>query len=224
MSKSPGFPPILGAPPAIGNFIIPTVIEQTHRGERGWDIFSRLLKDRIIFLGTAVDDQVANIIIAQLLFLESEDPDKDIMLYINSPGGMVTAGMAIYDTMQYVRPDVATFCMGQAASMGAFLLAAGAKGKRFSLPHARILIHQPLGGFQGQATDIDIHAKRDPAHARQAQRAAGQAHRPAHRPHQVRHRARLLHERHGVEGVRHHRRGAGPEAGVVAAPGSPTAK
>jgi len=147
------------APPAIRNFIIPTVIEQTHRGERGWDIFSRLLKDRIIFLGTAVDDQVANIIIAQLLFLESEDPDKDIMLYINSPGGMVTAGMAIYDTMQYVRPDVATFCMGQAASMGAFLLAAGAKGKRFSLPHARILIHQPLGGFSGQATDIDIHAK-----------------------------------------------------------------
>jgi ATP-dependent Clp protease protease subunit len=146
-------------PPAVGNFIIPTVIEQTHRGERGWDIFSRLLKDRIIFLGTAVDDQVANIIIAQLLFLESEDPDKDIMLYINSPGGMVTAGMAIYDTMQYVRPDVATFCMGQAASMGAFLLAAGAKGKRFSLPHARILIHQPLGGFQGQATDIDIHAR-----------------------------------------------------------------
>ncbi len=145
--------------PATSNFIIPTVIEQTHRGERGWDIFSRLLKDRIIFLGTAVDDQVANIVIAQLLFLESEDPDKDVMLYINSPGGMVTAGMAIYDTMQYVRPDVATFCMGQAASMGAFLLAAGAKGKRFSLPHARILIHQPLGGFSGQATDIDIHAR-----------------------------------------------------------------
>ncbi len=147
-------------PPAVtANFIIPTVIEQTHRGERGWDIFSRLLKDRIIFLGTAVDDQVANIVIAQLLFLESEDPDKDIMLYINSPGGLVTAGMAIYDTMQYVRPSIATFCMGQAASMGAFLLAAGAKGKRYSLPHARILIHQPLGGFQGQATDIDIHAK-----------------------------------------------------------------
>ena len=141
------------------NFIIPTVIEQTHRGERGWDIFSRLLKDRIIFLGTAVDDGIANIIIAQLLFLESEDPDKDIMLYINSPGGLVTAGMAIYDTMQYVRPDVATFCMGQAASMGAFLLAAGAKGKRYALPHSRILIHQPLGGFSGQATDIDIHAK-----------------------------------------------------------------
>ena len=146
-------------PPAIHNFIIPTVIEQTHRGERGWDIFSRLLKDRIIFLGTAVDDQVANIIIAQLLFLESEDPDKDIMLYINSPGGMVTAGMAIYDTMQYVRPDVATFCMGQAASMGAFLLAAGAKGKRFSLPNSRVMIHQPSGGAQGQATDIEIQAR-----------------------------------------------------------------
>jgi len=141
------------------NFIIPTVIEQTHRGERGWDIFSRLLKDRIVFLGTPVNDDVANIIIAQLLFLESEDPDKDIMLYINSPGGHVTAGLAIYDTMQYVRCDVATICMGQAYSMGSFLLAAGAKGKRYSLPHASILIHQVLGGFQGQATDIDIHAK-----------------------------------------------------------------
>ncbi len=140
-------------------FIIPTVIEQTHRGERGWDIFSRLLKDRIVFLGTPVDDQIANIVVAQLLFLESEDPDKDIMLYINSPGGLVTAGMMIYDTMQYVRCDVATICMGQAASMGAFLLAAGAKGKRFALPNSRIMIHQPLGGFQGQATDIDIHAK-----------------------------------------------------------------
>jgi ATP-dependent Clp protease protease subunit len=140
-------------------FIIPTVIEQTHRGERGWDIFSRLLKDRIIFLGTPVNDDIANIIVAQLLFLESEDPDKDVMLYINSPGGLVTAGMMIYDTMQYIRCDVATICMGQAASMGAFLLAAGAKGKRFALPNARIMIHQPLGGFQGQATDIDIHAK-----------------------------------------------------------------
>ena len=157
MSKpaSPYYPNAVGP----SNFIIPTVIEQTHRGERGWDIFSRLLKDRIIFLGTPVNDDIANIIIAQLLFLESEDPDKDIMLYVNSPGGMVTAGLAIYDTMQYVRCDVATICMGQAASMGAFLLAAGAKGKRYALPHARILIHQPLGGFQGQATDIDIHAK-----------------------------------------------------------------
>jgi ATP-dependent Clp protease, protease subunit len=141
------------------DFIIPTVIEQTHRGERGWDIFSRLLKDRIVFLGTPVDDQIANIIVAQMLFLESEDPDKDIMLYINSPGGLVTAGMMIYDTMQYVRCDVATICMGQAASMGAWLLAAGTKGKRYSLPNARIMLHQPLGGFQGQATDVDIHAK-----------------------------------------------------------------
>ena len=145
--------------PATSSILIPTVIEQTHRGERGWDIFSRLLKDRIIFLGTPINDDVANVIIAQLLFLESEDPDKDIMLYINSPGGHVTAGLAIFDTMNYVRCDVATICMGQAASMGAFLLAAGTKGKRFALPHSRILIHQPLGGFSGQATDIDIHAK-----------------------------------------------------------------
>src|SRR5689334_3795296 len=143
----------------IANYLIPTVIEQTHRGERGWDIFSRLLKDRIVFLGTAINDDVANVVIAQLLFLESEEPEKDIMLYINSPGGLVTAGLAIYDTMQYVRCDVATICMGQASSMGAFLLAAGTKGKRSSLPSSRILIHQPLGGFEGQATDIDIHAK-----------------------------------------------------------------
>ncbi len=143
----------------IKNFIIPTVIEQTHRGERGWDIYSRLLKDRIVFLGTPINDDVANVVIAQLLFLESEEPEKDIMVYINSPGGHVSAGLAIYDTMQYVRCDVATICMGQAASMGAFLLSAGAKGKRYTLPHARIMIHQPLGGFQGQATDIDIHAQ-----------------------------------------------------------------
>lgn len=141
------------------SYLIPTVVEQTHRGERGWDIFSRLLKDRIVFLGTPVDDMVANTIIAQLLFLESEDPDKDVMLYINSPGGLVTAGLAIYDTMQYIRCDVATICMGQASSMGSFLLAGGTKGKRYSLPNSRILIHQPLGGFQGQATDIDIHAR-----------------------------------------------------------------
>ena len=139
--------------------VIPTVIEQTHRGERGWDIFSRLLKDRIVFLGAAVDDDVANLVIAQLLFLESEDPDKDVMLYINSPGGVVTAGMAIYDTMQHIRPAVATLCIGQAASMAAVLLASGAKGKRTALPHARILLHQPLGGFSGQAADIDIHAR-----------------------------------------------------------------
>ena len=143
----------------IRNFIVPTVIETTHRGERGWDIFSRLLKDRIIFMGSGVNDDVANVIIAQMLFLESEDPDKDIMLYINSPGGLVTAGLAIYDTMQYLRCEVATVCMGQASSMGAFLLAAGAKGKRYCLPHSRVMIHQPLAGFSGQATDIDIHAR-----------------------------------------------------------------
>ncbi len=139
--------------------LIPTVIEQTHRGERGWDIFSRLLRDRIIFLGSGINDDVANTIIAQLLFLESDDPEKDIMVYVNSPGGHVSAGLAIYDTMKYVRCDVATICMGQAASMGAFLLSAGTKGKRYALPNSRIMIHQPLGGYQGQATDIDIHAK-----------------------------------------------------------------
>ncbi len=138
---------------------VPIVIEQTGRGERAYDIYSRLLKDRIVMLGTPIDDHVANLIVAQLLFLEAEDPEKDIYLYINSPGGVVTAGLAIYDTMQYIKPDVVTICMGQAASMGAVLLAAGAPGKRFALPHARIMIHQPLGGFQGQATDIEIHAK-----------------------------------------------------------------
>jgi ATP-dependent Clp protease, protease subunit len=143
----------------IKNYLIPTVIEQTHRGERGWDIFSRLLKDRIIFLGTPINDDVANVVIAQLLFLDSEEPEKDIMLYINSPGGNVTSGLAIYDTMQYLHCDVATICMGQAASMGAFLLASGTKGKRYALPHGRVMIHQPLAGFQGQATDIDIHAR-----------------------------------------------------------------
>jgi ATP-dependent Clp protease protease subunit len=135
------------------------VVEQSPRGERAFDIYSRLLRERIVFLGTPVSDDIASVIVAQLLFLEAEDPDKDITFYINSPGGVVTAGMAIYDTMQYINCDVATLCMGQAASMGAFLLAAGAAGKRFSLPNSRIMIHQPLGGFQGQATDIDIHAK-----------------------------------------------------------------
>jgi ATP-dependent Clp protease protease subunit len=137
----------------------PTVIEQTHRGERAYDLYSRLLKDRIVFLGTPIDDDVANIIVAQMLFLESEDPDKDINLYINSPGGSVTSGLAIYDTMQYVKCQVSTICMGQAASMGALLLTAGAKGKRYSLPHSRIMIHQPSGGFGGQASDIELHAK-----------------------------------------------------------------
>jgi ATP-dependent Clp protease, protease subunit len=139
--------------------LIPMVVEQDGRGERAFDIYSRLLKDRIIFLGTAIDDDVSNLIIAQLLYLESEDPDKEIFLYLNTPGGHVSSGMAIYDTMRYIKPTVSTICMGQAASMGALLLAAGEKGKRFTLPHSRILIHQPLGGFQGQATDIDIQAK-----------------------------------------------------------------
>ena len=139
--------------------LVPMVVEQSPRGERAYDIYSRLLKERIVFLGSGVNDDVANVIIAQLLFLEAEDPEKDITFYINSPGGSVTSGMAIYDTMQYVKSDIATLCMGQAASMGAFLLAAGTKGKRYSLPNSRIMIHQPMGGFQGQATDIDIHAR-----------------------------------------------------------------
>jgi ATP-dependent Clp protease protease subunit len=139
--------------------IIPIVIEQTGRTERAYDIYSRLLKDRIIFIGTAIDDNVANIVIAQLLFLQTEDPEKDIHLYVNSPGGIVSSGLAIYDTMQYVKPDIATYCIGQAASMGALLLGAGTRGKRFALPHSRIMLHQPMGGFQGQATDIEIHAR-----------------------------------------------------------------
>jgi ATP-dependent Clp protease, protease subunit len=139
--------------------LIPMVIEQTNRGERAYDIYSRLLKDRIIFIGTGIDDVVSNLIIAQLLFLEAEDPDKDINIYINSPGGMVTAGLAIYDTMQYVKPAITTICVGQAASMGAVLLTAGSKGKRYALPNARIMLHQPSGGFQGQASDVSIHAE-----------------------------------------------------------------
>lgn len=141
------------------SILVPIVVEQTARGERAYDIYSRLLKDRIVFIGGVVEDHVANLIIAQFLFLEAEDPDKDIHLYINSPGGHVTSGMAIYDTMQYIRPDVSTICLGQAASLGAFLLAAGTAGKRFALPYARIMVHQPLGGVQGQATEIDIHAR-----------------------------------------------------------------
>ena len=139
--------------------LIPMVIEQTNRGERAYDIYSRLLKDRIVFLGSPIDDNVANVMIAQLLFLEAEEPNQDIYLYINCPGGIVSSGLAMYDTIQYIKPNVQTICIGQAASMGSLLLAAGTKGKRFSLPHARVMIHQPLGGFQGQATDIDIHAK-----------------------------------------------------------------
>lgn len=139
--------------------IVPIVIEQTGRTERAYDIYSRLLKDRIIFLGTAIDDHIANVVIAQMLFLQTEDPEKDIHIYVNSPGGSVTAGLAIYDTMQYVKPDIATYCIGQAASMGALLLAAGTKGKRFVLPNSRVMIHQPIGGFYGQATDVEIHAR-----------------------------------------------------------------
>jgi len=139
--------------------IIPIVIEQTGRSERAYDIYSRLLKDRIIFIGTIIDDHIANTVIAQLLFLQTEDPDKDIHLYVNSPGGIVSSGLAIYDTMQYVKPSIATYCIGQAASMGALLLAAGTKGKRFALPNSRIMLHQPMGGFHGQATDIEIHAR-----------------------------------------------------------------
>ncbi|MEO8705618.1 MAG: ATP-dependent Clp endopeptidase proteolytic subunit ClpP [Kofleriaceae bacterium] len=139
--------------------LIPTVVEQTNRGERGWDLYSRLLKDRIVFCGSEITDEVANVIVAQLLFLDAEDPGKDIMLYVNSPGGSVTAGLAIYDTMQFLRCDVATVCIGQAASMASFLLATGARGKRYILPHASVMIHQPLAGFRGQATDIEIHAR-----------------------------------------------------------------
>ncbi len=143
----------------ISNALVPMVVEQTNRGERSYDIFSRLLKERIIFLTGQVEDHMANLICAQMLFLEAEDPEKDIFLYINSPGGVVTAGMSIYDTMNFIKPDVSTLCMGQACSMGSFLLSSGAKGKRFSLPQSRIMIHQPLGGYQGQATDIEIHTK-----------------------------------------------------------------
>lgn len=145
--------------PGMGFNLVPMVVEQTARGERPYDIFSRLLKERVVFLIGSVDDYGANLIVAQLLYLESENPDKDIHLYINSPGGSVSAGLAIYDTMQYIKPDISTMCVGQAASMGALLLAGGAKGKRYCLPHSRMMIHQPLGGFQGQASDIDIHAK-----------------------------------------------------------------
>jgi ATP-dependent Clp protease, protease subunit len=148
-----------GYQPTKNNILVPTVIEKSHEGERAYDIYSRLLKDRVIFLGTAINDQVANAIIAQLLFLEKDNAKKDIIMYIQSPGGHVTAGLAIYDTMQYIRPDVSTVCIGMAASMGAVLLTAGAKGKRYALPHAEVMIHQPLGGVEGQASDIEIHAK-----------------------------------------------------------------
>jgi len=159
MRTGSGSPDMSGATHTRGLNLIPIVVEQSARGERSYDIYSRLLRERVVFLCGPIDDLVSNVVVAQLLFLESENPDKDIHLYINSPGGMVTAGLAIYDTMQFVKPDVSTMCVGQAASMGALLLAGGAKGKRYCLPHSRMMIHQPLGGFQGQASDIDIHAK-----------------------------------------------------------------
>ena len=181
------------------------VVEQTNRGERAYDIFSRLLKDNIIFIGTPIDDNIANLVIAQMLFLEAEDPDKDILLYINSPGGSITAGFAIYDTMQFIRPDVQTFCIGQAASIAAVLLAAGTKGKRFSLPNSRILIHQPwMSGLGGQATDIDHRGERDPAHARADQRDSGEAHGPGREAHSGGHRARLHHVGRAGQGIRNY--------------------
>ena len=187
--------------------LVPMVVEQTPRGERAFDIFSRLLKERIIFLPTYIEDEIANLVIAQMLFLEAEDPDKDISLYINSPGGSVTAGMAIYDTMQYVKPAISTICMGQAASMGALLLCAGAKGKRFALPHARIMIHQPLGGVQGQATDIDIQAKEILRMREELNRILIPPHRPEYGEDPARHRPRLLHDRRAGPGIQDRGRG-----------------
>ena len=172
--------------------MVPMVIEQSGRGERSYDIYSRLLRERVIFLVGPVNDQTANLVVAQLLFLESENPDKDISFYINSPGGSVSAGMAIYDTMKFIKPDVSTLCTGMAASMGAFLLAAGAKGKRFSLPNSKVMIHQVLGGAQGQATDIEIHARKSSRPSEHDEPHPGRAHRPAAREDPQRHRARLF--------------------------------
>ena len=187
--------------------LVPMVVEQTSRGERAFDIYSRLLNERIIFLGTPVDDQIANLIVAQLLHLESEDPDKDISLYINSPGGSVYAGLAIYDTMQFIKPDVQTICVGIAMSMGALLLSGGAHGKRMALPNAKILIHQVSSSFQGQATDIEIHATRDHRRAPAARRDHRPPHGQAGREGQEGHRAGLLHELRGGQGLRNHRSG-----------------
>ena len=182
--------------------LVPIVVEQTGRGERAYDIYSRLLKDRIIFIGTPIDDMVANLVIAQMIFLEGEDPDRDINLYIHSPGGMVTAGLAIYDTMQFVKPDVATLCMGQAASMAAVLLAAGAKGKRSALPNSRIMIHQPLGGTQGQATDIEIYTKEMLKMREQLNGILAKHTGQTHGADREGHRSQLLHVRRGGQGVR----------------------
>ena len=187
--------------------LVPMVIEQTSRGERAYDIYSRLLRDNIIFLGTPIDDNIANVIIAQMLFLSGEDPEKDIQLYINSPGGSITAGLAIYDTMQYIKNDVVTFCIGQAASMGAFLLMAGKKGKRFALPNSRILIHQPsMGGLSGQATDIDIHAREILRIREITNKLMSASTGPVSGTDRARRGAGLHHDRGAVEGVRDHRR------------------
>ena len=199
--------PIDHAPTALN--LVPMVVEQTARGERAYDIYSRLLKERVIFIVGPVEDYMANLIVAQLLFLESENPDKDIALYINSPGGSVSAGLAIYDTMQFIKPDISTICVGQAASMGAVLLAGGAKGKRFCLPHSRMMIHQPLGGFQGQATDIEIHAREILDARERLNRDPGAPHRPVDGKDQAGHRPRQLHDRRAGGGLRPDRRGAG---------------
>ncbi len=195
--------------------LVPMVVEQTSRGERAYDIYSRLLRDNIIFLGTPIDDQVANLIVAQMLFLSGEDPEKDVQLYINSPGGSITAGLAIYDTMQFIKNNVVTYCIGQAASMGAFLLLAGTKGKRFALPNSRILIHQPsMGGLSGQATDIDIHAREILRIREITNTLDGQAHRAAAGAHRARRGAGLHHELAAGEGIRHCRRDHRPAAHV----------
>ena len=206
------------------NTLVPMVVEQSNRGERAFDIYSRLLRERIIFLTGPVEDYSASLIVAQLLFLEAENPKKEISFYINSPGGVVTSGLSIYDTMQFIRCPVATLCVGQAASMGSLLLAAGEKGHRFALSNARIMVHQPSGGFQGQATDILIHATRDRGPQAAPQRDLRQAHRPGPRRDRAGARARQLHDRRGREGVRHHRPGAassGPSRGNKPAASAP---
>ena len=185
--------------------LVPMVVEQTARGERAYDIYSRLLKERVIFIVGPVEDHMANLVVAQLLFLESENPDKDIALYINSPGGSVSAGLSIYDTMQFIKPDVSTMCVGQAASMGAVLLAGGTKGKRYALPHSRMMIHQPLAGFQGQASDIDIHAREVLETRDRLNQHSGEAHRPDDREDRPGHRSRQLHGRRGGGRLRPHR-------------------
>ena len=206
--------------------LVPMVVEQTSRGERAFDIYSRLLNERIVFLGTPVTDDIANLIVAQLIHLESEDPDKDISIYINSPGGSVYAGLAIYDTMQYIKPDVQTICVGVAMSMGALLLAGGASGKRMALPNSKILIHQVSGGFQGQATDIEIHAKEIIDVRRRLDEIIAKHTEPAAREGRQGHRARLLHERRGGEGVQHRRPGdrAPLSAGLNRPPNRPGAR